>query len=184
MTKKKNIVILLGAPGSGKGTQSAKLIEHYGFSTITMGDLVRQEIKTESPLGKEMTQYLNNGDLVPNDIINKIFVNSFNNHKIENGLVLDGFPRTLEQCKLVKSLVDINQYKLTIILIDVNDNLLENRLLERGRSDDSIEVIKNRLINYNNQMQDIKVYFKSDLNYVNGNQEIDNVFNEIILLLN
>ena len=162
----KNIVIF-GAPGSGKGTQSDKMIEKYGLNHISTGDVLRSEIKKGSELGKTAASYIDNGQLIPDDLMVSILAkvyDAFGDHK---GVIFDGFPRTIPQAEALKKMLD------------------ERRLLLRGqqsgRADDNEETIKKRLVVYHSQTQPlIKWYEQEGIHYhINGLGSLDRIFSDI-----
>ena len=140
----KNRLLFLGPPGAGKGTQASILCEEFGFLHLSTGDLLREEVQAESSLGKEAAEIMNKGELVSDQLVLSIVQKRLlNQHK---GWLLDGFPRNLSQSKALKKFLDeINQPIQTVLLIEINDEILVERLLSRGREDDNEEVIRHRL---------------------------------------
>ena len=158
----KNIVIF-GAPGSGKGTQSDLMIKKYGFGHISTGDVLRNEIKNETELGKTAKQYIDKGQLIPDELMVSILASVYDSFgKEHKGVIFDGFPRTIPQAEALK-------------------NLLNERGQESGRSDDNEETIKKRLDVYHNQTAPlIEWYSKENLHYhINGLGELDRIFSDI-----
>ena len=152
----KNIVIF-GAPGSGKGTQSEKMIEKYGFEHISTGDVLRDQIKKGTELGKTAKKYIDNGQLIPDelmvDILASVYDSFGKNHK---GVIFDGFPRTIPQAEALKKMLSERGHKVAAMVeLDVPEAELMKRLVKRGqesgRSDDNEETIKKRLTVYHNQ---------------------------------
>ena len=146
----KNIVIF-GAPGSGKGTQSDLLIKEYGLGHISTGDVLRQEIKKETELGKTAKQYIDKGQLIPDslmiDILAKVYDSFGTSHK---GVIFDGFPRTIPQAEALKKMLEERGHRVAAMLeLDVPEDELMTRLIKRGkesgRSDDNEDTIKKRL---------------------------------------
>ena len=129
----KNIVIF-GAPGSGKGTQSDKMIEKYGLNHISTGDVLRSEIKKGTELGKTAASYIDNGQLIPDDLMVSILAgvyDSFGDHK---GVIFDGFPRTIPQAEALKKMLDERGDKVAAMIeLDVPEDELMKRLLLRGQ---------------------------------------------------
>lgn len=181
----KNIVIF-GAPGSGKGTQSDKMIEKYGLNHISTGDVLRSEIKKGTELGKTAASYIDKGNLIPDDLMVCILAgvyDSFGNHK---GVIFDGFPRTIPQAEALKKMLDERGDKVAAMIeLDVPEDELMKRLILRGqqsgRADDNEETIKNRLVVYHSQTQPlIEWYKKEGLHYhINGSGELDRIFADI-----
>ena len=154
----KNIVIF-GAPGSGKGTQSDLMIEHYGLGHISTGDVLREEIKKGTELGKTAQRYIDGGNLIPDDlmvsILAKVYDGFGRGHK---GVIFDGFPRTIPQAEALKKMLDERGDKIAAMIeLDVPEEELMDRLIKRGqmsgRADDNEETIKKRLVVYHSQTQ-------------------------------
>ena len=181
----KNIVIF-GAPGSGKGTQSDKMIEKYGLNHISTGDVLRSEIKKGTELGKTAASYIDNGQLIPDDLMVSILAgvyDSFGDHK---GVIFDGFPRTIPQAEALKKMLDERGDKVAAMIeLDVPEDELMKRLLLRGqqsgRADDNEETIKKRLVVYHSQTQPrIDWYKQEGLHYhINGLGSLDRIFSDI-----
>ena len=175
----KNIVIF-GAPGSGKGTQSDKLIEKYGLNHISTGDVLRAEIRKGTELGMTAQQYIDNGQLIPDSLIYDSFGRE---HK---GVIFDGFPRTIPQAEALKQMLDERGDKVAAMIeLDVPEDELMSRLLLRGqksgRADDNEETIKKRLVVYHSQTQPlIEWYKKEGVHYhIDGLGELDRIFADI-----
>ena len=181
----KNIVIF-GAPGSGKGTQSDKMIEKYGLNHISTGDVLRSEIKKGTELGKTAASYIDKGNLIPDDLMVSILAgvyDSFGDHK---GVIFDGFPRTIPQAEALKKMLDERGDKVAAMIeLDVPEDELMKRLILRGqqsgRADDKEETIKKRLVVYHSQTQPlIEWYKKEGVHYhINGSGELDRIFADI-----
>ena len=162
----KNIVIF-GAPGSGKGTQSDKLIEKYGLNHISTGDVLRNEIAKGTELGKTAAGYIDNGQLIPDELMVSILAgvyDSFGDHK---GVIFDGFPRTIPQAEALKKMLDERGDKVAAMIeLDVPEDELMKRLLLRGqqsgRADDNEETIKKRLVVYHSQTQPLIEWYKQE----------------------
>ena len=181
----KNIVIF-GAPGSGKGTQSDKMIEKYGLNHISTGDVLRSEIKKGTELGKTAASYIDNGQLIPDDLMVSILAgvyDSFGDHK---GVIFDGFPRTIPQAEALKKMLDERGDKVAAMIeLDVPEDELMKRLLLRGqlsgRADDNEETIKKRLVVYHSQTQPLIDWYKQEgLHYhIDGLGSLDRIFSDI-----
>ena len=182
----KNIVIF-GAPGSGKGTQSDKLIEKYGLNHISTGDVLRNEIRKGTELGKTAQQYIDNGQLIPDDLMVSILASVYDalgrDHK---GVIFDGFPRTIPQAEALKQMLSERGDKVAAMIeLDVPEDELMKRLIHRGlksgRADDNEETIKKRLQVYHSQTQPlIAWYIKDGVHYhINGFGELDRIFADI-----
>ena len=165
-------LVLFGAPGSGKGTQSAKLIDRYGLYHISTGEVLRDHIARKTPLGVTAEKYISKGHLIPDELIIELLENVIDEEaKDAKGIVFDGFPRTIPQAEaLEKILADRDSHLEAVIGLEVEEEELIERLLKRGqetgRADDNIETIKNRLEVYHNQTHPLKEYYTSKGKYV------------------
>jgi len=173
------MIILLGAPGSGKGTQSDRLSKSFNLPYVCMGDIVRNEIKSKTVLGKKMISFIDKGDLVPDSLINDIFIFNYPVLSDISDAILDGYPRTLNQARYLSSLLKDSSIDLYVFLIDVPDKNLIDRLLSRSRSDDKLDVITNRLETYHREIKPILEYYGKSVLKLDGNCEVDVVFSEI-----
>ncbi len=181
----KNIVIF-GAPGSGKGTQSDKMIEKYGLNHISTGDVLRDEIKKGTELGQTAASFIDKGNLIPDDLMVSILAKVYDSYGDHKGVIFDGFPRTIQQAEALKKMLDERGDKVAAMIeLDVPEDELMKRLLLRGqksgRADDNEETIKKRLVVYHSQTQPlIEWYKKEGVHYhVNGFGELDTIFAEI-----
>ena len=179
-------IILCGAPGSGKGTQSAFLAEKYGLQHLSTGDVLRAEIKTGSELGKQIDALISQGNLVPDDMMYGVIDHYLGGlPKDCKGVILDGYPRTVAQAESLTEL--LKKYGMDAIMIDllVDEQLLIQRLIERGkvsgRADDNLNTIRHRIAVYHNQTEPIAHYYLHHGNYcpVNGNHNMEDVFLQI-----
>ena len=186
----KNIVIF-GAPGSGKGTQSDKMIEKYGLNHISTGDVLRAEIKNGTDLGKTAKGYIDNGQLIPDDLMVSILASVYDSFGREHkGVIFDGFPRTIPQAEALKNMLDERGDKVAAMIeLDVPEEELMKRLILRGqqsgRADDNEETIKKRLVVYHSQTQPlIEWYKKEGIHYhINGLGELDRIFADICAVI-
>jgi len=182
----KNIVIF-GAPGSGKGTQSDKMIEKYGFGHISTGDVLRSEIKKGTQLGKTAQQFIDQGQLIPDDLMVSILASVYDGFgKDHAGVIFDGFPRTIPQAEALKQMLSERGHCIAAMVeLDVPEDELMRRLIKRGlesgRSDDNAETIKKRLDVYHSQTQPlIEWYEREGIHYhINGLGELDRIFADI-----
>ncbi len=183
-------IVITGAPGSGKGTQSDILVEKYGLKHISTGDLLRGEIAKGTELGMKAKTLIDAGNLVPDEIINGMLESVIKANLDAKGFIFDGYPRTVDQAKNLDTLLSAYNEKVTIMLnIDVNHDLLIERLLNRaktsGRADDNLETINHRLEVYQTVTLPVADYYKSTDRYhaVNNNTSIDDCFNQIKALI-
>lgn len=158
-------LILFGPPGSGKGTQAAKLVEKYGLVHISTGDLFRYEIGNDTPLGLEAKSYMEKGELVPDSVTIGMLKNKVEKHPEAKGFIFDGFPRTIPQCEALDSfLTERNETVSALIALDVDDEEIVQRLLLRGKTsgrkdDANEEVIRNRIEVYKKETSPVFDYY-------------------------
>ena len=184
--KMKNIVIF-GAPGSGKGTQSDKLIKEYGLGHISTGDVLREEIKKGTELGKTAQSYIDKGNLIPDDLMVDILAGVYDSFgRGHKGVIFDGFPRTIPQAEALKQMLNKRGDKVAAMIeLDVPEEELMKRLILRGqqsgRADDNEETIKKRLVVYHSQTQPLIEWYKQEglHHHINGMGELDNIFADI-----
>ena len=162
----KNIVIF-GAPGSGKGTQSALLVEKYGFKHISTGDVLRAEIKKGSELGKTAQGFIDNGQLIPDDLMISILAGVYDALCPCEGVIFDGFPRTVPQAEALKKMLAERGTEVAAMLeLNVPDEMLMERLINRGktsgRADDNEETIRKRLSVYNTQTAPLIAWYEAE----------------------
>ena len=177
----KNLVIF-GAPGSGKGTQSDILVEKYGFDHISTGDVLRAEIKAGSELGRTAKEYIDNGQLIPDSLMIDILAATYDALPKTQGVIFDGFPRTIPQAEALKAMLAERGTQVHAMLeLNVPDEMLMERLINRGktsgRADDNEETIAKRLGVYHNQtMPLIEWYEKEGLrNAVKGYGSLEEI---------
>ncbi|RVW04406.1 adenylate kinase [Rhodococcus spongiicola] len=157
-------LVLLGPPGAGKGTQAAILSEKLGVPHISTGDLFRANIGQETPLGLEAKRYLDAGDLVPSEITNRMVKARVAEPDAANGFLLDGFPRTVDQAKALEDILAGLDAKLDAVLaFDVDDDVVVERMLARGRADDTEDVIRNRMRVYREETAPLLDYYASQV---------------------
>ncbi|MBR8704096.1 adenylate kinase [Porphyromonas levii] len=181
-------LLIFGAPGSGKGTQSKFLAEHYGIEHISTGDLLRGEVAEGSEMGHKVEALISQGNLVPDELILKILFDHINNIKDYKGLILDGFPRTIVQAKeLIREFQDRSWKLPLLVALDVPEGQLMERLLVRskvsGRSDDNEETISKRFRVYREQSEPIISYFEEQdypLVSINGEGTIEGITQRLI----
>jgi adenylate kinase len=182
----KNIVIF-GAPGSGKGTQSDKLIEKYGLNHISTGDVLRAEIKKGTELGQTAQKFIDKGQLIPDDLMVSILASVYDSFgKDHAGVIFDGFPRTIPQAEALKQMLGERGHQIAAMLeLDVPEDELMKRLLLRGqqsgRADDNEETIKKRLVVYHSQTQPLIEWYRQEgiHHHINGFGSLDRIFSDI-----
>lgn len=155
-------IVIFGAPGAGKGTQSDFIVEKFGLTHISTGDLLRKEIKDQTDLGKRIKDIMDAGQLVSDDIVIEMMDNAI--ARDSKGILFDGFPRTVAQAEVLDKLLAKHGRSLTcMVRLDVPREELIHRMLERakvsGRSDDNEETIKNRLVEYENKTLPVADYY-------------------------
>ena len=180
-------LVVFGAPGSGKGTQSARLIDEYGLYHISTGELLRDHIARDTELGRVANEYISQGHLIPDDLIVDILEHTLDeNPETANGVIFDGFPRTIPQAKALKDMLARRGSKVDAVVgLEVADEELIDRLLKRGqesgRADDNLDTITERLKVYNNQTAPLRDYYVGEGKYhgIKGSGPIDDIFDDI-----
>lgn len=186
-------IIIIGPPGCGKGTQSKKILEKYGLIYISTGDILRAEIKKESELGLKAKEFMNQGHLIPDDMVIKIVENILKENP--NGeFLFDGFPRTVEQAKKLDTI--LNDTPLIVFGLNVKEDELMQRIIARSehseRSDDNLNVIKERFVEYENKTKPVMTHYlqrvferdNTKCVWLNGHNSIDTIFGTICLDIN
>lgn len=181
-------IVIFGAPGSGKGTQSEKLIEQYGMHHISTGELLREHIAKGTKLGKVADMFISQGLLIPDELMIEVLAEIFKNNPehVQNGVIFDGFPRTIPQAEALSALLaeygtDID----AVVGLEVDEDELVNRMIERGkqsgRADDNIDTIKKRLEVYHRQTAPLQKYYKEKGKYhaIKGSGDVDTIFGDI-----
>src|SRR5687768_13011540 len=180
-------IILFGPPGAGKGTQSAKLIEKYSLTHISTGDLFRKHLKEGTPLGKLAQDFMSKGNLVPDQVVIDMVDDKISSSGKIEGIIFDGFPRTIPQAEALDKLLDTKKAPIKILVeLVVPEQELRKRLAERAlkenRPDDAKpEVIENRISVYKAETVAVADYYKKLGKYssVVGVGEIENIFSNI-----
>ncbi|WP_136088557.1 adenylate kinase [Auritidibacter ignavus] len=180
-------ILMMGPPGSGKGTQAALIADKLGIPAISTGDIFRYNVKELTDLGREAKQYMDNGDFVPDDVTNRMVEDRLAQPDATEGFLLDGYPRTAGQVEALNNILDNQGKTLTAVLVlEVPDEELVQRLLARaeteGRSDDTEEVIKHRLELYHRETADlVDAYLKDGIvARVDGTGMIDDVTERLL----
>jgi len=179
-------IVLFGPPGSGKGTQSEKVIAEYGLKHISTGDLLREEVAAKTELGLQAKEIMEKGELVSDKIVIGMIRNKIEEHQDGSGFIFDGFPRTVEQARdLRKALTDYDERISVMISLEVPREELIKRLLKRGeetgRADDNLETINNRIDVYNRQTIPVTYYYDKMRKHaaVEGTGTVDKIFERI-----
>jgi adenylate kinase len=180
-------IVIFGAPGSGKGTQSDKLIEEYGLFHISTGEVLRDNISRGTELGKIADSYISKGQLIPDELMIKVLENVLDSTpEAEKGVIFDGFPRTIPQAKALKEMLAGRGAKVNAVVgLEVEDAELIERLIKRGqmsgRSDDNLDTIKQRLNVYHSQTSPLRDFYMEEGNYhaIPGTGDIDAIFADI-----
>lgn len=162
----KNLVIF-GAPGSGKGTQSDILVEKYGFDHISTGDVLRAQIKAGTELGTTAKSFIDQGQLIPDELMISILADTYDKLPKKTGVIFDGFPRTIPQAEALKAMLAERGTCVNAMLeLDVPDEMLTERLINRGktsgRADDNAETIAKRLNVYHEQTSPLRDWYQSE----------------------
>lgn len=180
-------IVIFGAPGSGKGTQSERIVEKYGIDHISTGDVLRAEIKAGTQLGAQAKKLIDNGQLVPDALIVDMLASKLDSLTGGKGVIFDGFPRTIAQAEALKAmLAERGQEVTAMIELDVPEEELMDRLIKRGaasgRADDNEETIKKRLVVYREQTAPLKDWYKNDGKhcYINGLGDLDRISADIM----
>lgn len=181
-------IVIFGGPGSGKGTQSDKLISHYNLFHISTGDVLRDHIRRGTDLGNTANSYISKGKLIPDDLMVSILEQVLidNTQAVADGVIFDGFPRTIPQAKALNEMLQKRGNKVNIVIgLEVPDEELTERLLKRGlesgRSDDNRETIAKRLEVYHSQTAPLKAFYQNQGIYaaIKGIGTIDSIFQSI-----
>jgi len=179
-------IILFGPPGAGKGTQSEKLIQKYGLVHISTGDLLRSEKANKTELGLLAKKYIDEGHLVPDEVVIGMIKNKLEGNLSAAGYIFDGFPRTVVQAKeLDKLMVELGTSITIMVSLEVAEDELVKRLVKRGetsgRSDDNEETVRKRLEVYHRETSPVANHYSKQrkLSEVNGLGTIDEIFERI-----
>jgi adenylate kinase len=185
-------LVLFGPPGAGKGTQSQKLIEKHGLIHLSTGDLLRGEITQGTVLGLEAKKLMDQGILVPDEVVIGMISNKLDSNKDAKGFIFDGFPRTVAQAEALDNLLKSKASQISgMIALEVTDDELEQRLLLRGKDsgrpdDANPEVIRKRIKEYNDKTAPVAGFYKNQNKFqsVNGIGSKDEIFDSIAAVVN
>jgi len=180
-------LVLFGPPGSGKGTQSEKLVNRYGLVHLSTGNLLREEIANKTPLGLEAKSIMDKGQLVPDEVVIGMIDSCLEKHKEAKGFLFDGFPRNTAQAEALDKLLNLKKEEIKqVLILDVDEEELIKRLVLRGktsgRSDDADEnVQRKRQEVYKNETLPVAAYYtkQKKVTNVNGMGEIEDIFNRL-----
>ena len=184
-------LILFGPPGSGKGTQAEKLSEKYSLIHLSTGNLLREEIANRTPLGLEAKNFIDKGQLVPDEVVIGMIDNSLEHHKEAKGFLFDGFPRTIAQAEALDRLLHLKKSEIAVVLLlEVEEEELIRRLVLRGktsgRSDDADEnVQRKRQEIYKKETLPVATYYQRarKIVHIDGVGEIDEIFNRLCMVI-
>jgi len=180
-------LILFGPPGSGKGTQSEKIVEKFGLVHLSTGNLLRQEIAGKTPLGLEAKNFIDKGQLVPDEVVIGMIDSCLDKHSYAKGFLFDGFPRTIAQAEALDKLLSYKKTAISkVIALDVLEEELVARLLKRGetsgRSDDTDEaIIRKRFLVYKTETEPVAGYYEAQgkLEVIKGIGTIEEIFEAV-----
>ena len=183
-------IILFGPPGAGKGTQAKYLVNKLDGFQISTGDILRDEIKKDSDIGKKIINDMNDGKFVSDEIVNKLISNIIFDPNKKNRLIFDGYPRSLSQAKNLNLLLEKSNQKIDhIFFLNVNkDTIIERikkRKIEEKRSDDDLDVIIKRYDRYMNTTKPVLDFYSKNINFheIDGSLEIDQIINKIDIFI-
>jgi adenylate kinase len=177
MSREMNL-ILMGPPGSGKGTQAKRLVEKFSIPQISTGDILREAVASKSPIGRRAEAIMAKGELVPDDVMIEIVRERLARADCKAGFVLDGFPRTQKQAaELDKILREQGRQPARVIALTVDETELRRRILARGqgRADDTEETVAKRLEIYRRDTQPVLDHYRAQLTSIAGTGELDDV---------
>ena len=177
-------LVLVGPPGAGKGTQAAVLSEKLGVPHISTGDLFRANIGNSTPLGQKAKSYIDAGELVPDEVTNEMVRERLAEPDAREGFLLDGYPRTTPQADVLTDILAENGMELTAVLqFDVPEEELVRRMLERGRSDDTEDVIRRRLAVYHSETAPLLDYYRDKVIKVDALGSVEEITDRALAAL-
>jgi adenylate kinase len=179
-------IVLLGPPGSGKGTQAANLVKEFGLTHISTGECLRQEIEAGTPIGKEVEEIIAGGNYVSDEIVNDIILGYEKNYKNSSGYLFDGYPRTVSQAEFLDKSLASQGFSITAAIdLEVDDEVLINRILYRGqisgRADDNEETARKRINIYHEKTQILEDYYRKQgkLRSIQGDFKVEETWKKI-----
>ncbi len=181
-------LVILGAPGSGKGTQAGRLVERFNLRHVSSGELLRNEVAKGTPLGKEIETLMKEGKLVPDQTILEVISEALaDKETVEcGGWILDGYPRTADQAEALEDVISTNRETVeAVILLEVDSDTLLSRLSSRGRADDTPVAVRKRLAVYDEEIKQLLDFYelRYDMYRVDGSKSIEDVTADIIGLV-
>ena len=177
------LVVFIGPPGSGKGTQASQLCQHLSITHLSTGDMFRAAIQEETELGVQAKEYMDHGELVPDQLVVSMVADALRSSPCNNGCLLDGFPRSLPQAEALDQMLEEEGKQIDLALeLNVDEEVLIDRLLARKRLDDTIDTIHHRLQVYREQTSPLLNYYRErgQLSRVNGNGTVEEVHQQIL----
>merc|ERR1711990_306461 len=168
------VIWVIGGPGSGKGTQCEKMRDKFGYKHLSSGDLLRDEVMSNSARGMQIFGTMEKGNLVPDEVVIDLLAEAM--AKESKGFILDGFPATLDQAKLFEKTVGA---PCKIILFDMSDELMRIRLEGRGNFDDQASAIKKRIATFNEKTKPVAAEYSALVKKVNADQDKEKVFSDV-----
>jgi len=185
-------IIFFGPPGSGKGTQAKLLANSIKIAHLSTGDILREKLKDEDNFSSELKKEMSSGNLVSDDLLNKIITNKLNSKSCFNGFILDGYPRTLSQSNYLFSFLEFNNLNIDFIFdFNIDFNSVEKRILNRSiqekRTDDNLNVIKNRINKYIKETLPVSIELSKKLKniftQIDASREISEIQKELIKII-
>jgi adenylate kinase len=178
-------LILLGPPGSGKGTQAQRLVHRHGIVQLSTGEMLRAAVAAGTPVGLQAKEVMANGGLVPDEVVVGIIADRIEEPDAKKGFILDGFPRSVEQAEALRDMLKRRNLELDAVLeLRVPEDELVERLKSRGRADDTEDVIRNRMKVYRDETAPLLEYYRGgELKTVDAVGSLDEVFERALQML-